>query len=143
MSRVDDDSHTPMDDLESFFWLLAWIAIRYKNYGRTSNSISTVYSPPNAQAARAYKIEWLKDITLGKEIVMVKRNKPLKQLFDQLARLLLVPDLDHSRMLRVFEDALDSQGWPEDDAHVPIVHRGPDSRPNYYYYAFQLQWWIN
>lgn len=71
--------------------------------------------PWGAESARARKIKWLENISSAQEILHLTGYEPLMQLLDQLVRLLLEPDLDHTRMLRVFEGALDDQGWPEKD----------------------------
>ena len=115
-------SHLPKHDLESFFWLLAWISFRYVSCGCTGwivKSLGKVLDEPcDAQWAKERKIAWLGNISLAKKIVNLTGYKPLMQLLDKLARLLLKLDLDYTRMLRVFEDALVSQGWPEDDPHL-------------------------
>ncbi|KAF8344644.1 hypothetical protein F5887DRAFT_256789 [Amanita rubescens] len=110
--------YLPKHDLESFFWLLMLITICHLNHGRTPNyprsilNCNRVLRSP--ELARARKTSWLVT-TLGKENMS---NKPLMQLLDQLPCLLLEPNVDHTRMLRVLEDALDNQGWPEDDTYL-------------------------
>lgn len=56
-------------------------------------------------------MDWIQD----KRHVEVRRNKPLTRLFYHLICLLLVSCVKHDKMLRVFEVALNSQGWPEKD----------------------------
>jgi len=98
------DSHSPKDDLESFFWLFVWTSLRRVKCGWTSNVLRTIFENSwNAQSARKRKITWLEDIT-DEKYVDAKENKPFMQ---QLACLFLEPDVDHTRMLRLFEDALD------------------------------------
>jgi hypothetical protein len=132
----DGSPYLPKHDLESFFWLLTLITICHMYHGcwtldylRSLVNRGVIW---DAESARACKISSIVTTKLGEENRNVRRNKPLVRLLDQLPCLLLEPDVDHTRMLRVFEDALDNQGWPEDDAYLP------HSRPNYYYYAFQL-----
>jgi hypothetical protein len=97
------DPHPPKDDLESFFWLLAWTIFRRMKYARTLKSLRKVFDNPwNARSARAGKTTWLEDAALGEKIDTVRNESFLPQ----LARLLLEPDVEHSRMLLVFEDVL-------------------------------------
>src|SRR6266550_94707 len=128
---LDGNSYLPKHDLESFFWLLASITICPRDRPWSLDSLKRVVLNKVARDAGSARAPWLEYITLSED---VRRNKPLMQLLDQLAHLVLEPDVDHTCMLRVFEDALDSQGWPEDDANL---YRDLDSRPNYYQYAFQ------
>ncbi|KAF8346714.1 hypothetical protein F5887DRAFT_92617 [Amanita rubescens] len=110
------DPHPPKDDLESFFWLLAWTIFRRMNYARALKSLKKVFNNPwDARSARAAKTTWLADVALDEKIV-TERNVRTESFIPQLARLLLEPDVDHNRMLLVFEDVLNRLAQLEGEA---------------------------
>ena len=82
------------------------------------NRLKTALYSPAADVARSCKTSWLLDIASGRVSVEVTGNVPLGQLYSQFAGLLLEDRDDgsmHVDVLRIFRDALNSQGWPEND----------------------------
>jgi hypothetical protein len=112
-------THLPMHDLESFYWLLAWVTLRHVEHNKSLDPLIQVFDNPDAMAASMLKFAWLH------EVVDVGTNKPLTQLLGQLARLLLDSsgmdhDKDYDTMLRIFEDALGSK-WPQGDRCISFT----------------------
>ena len=129
---LEGDEHLPKHDLESFFWLLSWVCFRHVAHGKTMNRVKTTLDTPDAYLARCGKYMWLLDIAPGKDSVDVNGNVPLGQLYSQFAGLLLEDRDDgsmHVDVLRIFRDALNSQGWPENDESRTYK----PSKPNPYY----------
>ena len=118
---LEGDAHLPKHDLESFFWLLSWVCFRHVDHGGTMNRLKTALDSPAAEVAAFCKIGWLSHIASGRVSVKVTGNDPLGKLYSQFAGLLL-EDRDvimHDDVLRIFADALTSEGWPENDKSRP------------------------
>ncbi len=124
---IDGMPRLPKHDLESFFWLLAWVSLRH-----VEDSLVDRFDMHKATTTRMLKSGWLYTILAGWKEIEVKANKPLIKLLGRLASLLLF-GIDHDTMLLLFEDALNSK-WPQDyrctspkssrrSTHVHTLHR--------------------
>ena len=119
---LEGDAHLPKHDLESFFWLLSWVCFRHVDHGGTMHRLKTTLDTPDAYFAMCGKHVWLLHIASGEVSVKVTGNDPLGKLYSRFAALLLEDrdeGITHDDVLRIFADALTSEGWPENDKSRP------------------------
>lgn len=109
-------SHLPKRDLESFFWLLAWIVLPHADHGGSLDGLVDVFDILKATAASTQKFGWLFEVTSGVQEIGIRKNEPLTQLLRQFAHLLTseFSGVDHDTVLRIFEVALKGK-WPRGD----------------------------
>jgi hypothetical protein len=133
--------HTPEDDLESFIHVLTWLCLRYMKTSFAPEELpyrlTNLYENGDANAEG-------QDVETGAKMLFflvdamwhftVKGNKPLTKLIHNL-RKLFAPrygnnsnkkEVKFSQLLEYFNRALDSKGWPDNDAAedlLPTEHR--------------------
>ncbi|EMD37029.1 hypothetical protein CERSUDRAFT_84045 [Gelatoporia subvermispora B] len=116
--------HTTADDLESFYWLLVWIILRHAIHGRGSSIYATVFPNLTDQHSRAMKLDWL-DSEYHR--VTIHDNAPLTWLLREWSALCVKQNwkqptpaipIQHDDVLRLLDEALAKDGWPENDAAV-------------------------
>ncbi|EED78887.1 predicted protein [Postia placenta Mad-698-R] len=120
--------HTVHHDLQSFYWLLIWIVLRHTahTHFKGNDACHEVFPSGDEASAASSKISFM----MSKKPIEVKGNRPLSHLLSRLSRLVAgsvesvhIPQpthLTHMEMLRAFKEALDMDGWPEDDAAIPF-----------------------
>lgn len=129
-------THSVHHDMESFYWLLIWIVLRHTEHThfKVNGACHEVFrSGDEASAAHAKK-----DFIVSDRPIEVKGNKPLSHLLSTLWHLMTQTvksainprpsRLTHAEMLRAFKEALDMDGWPENDTAIPF--KPPQSSPN-------------
>lgn len=134
--------HTVQHDLESFYWLLTWIVLRHTKHTHFNGIYACIklFGSQDEGVASSMKDSWL-----GKphHSFAVDGNPPLSHLLACLKVLLgkslkwAVTDsatipLTYESMLAIFDEALEMDGWPENDAAIPFVppkgERGDEKR---------------
>ncbi|EED82236.1 predicted protein [Postia placenta Mad-698-R] len=129
-------THSVHHDMESFYWLLIWIVLRHTEHThfKVNGACHEVFrSGDEASAAHAKQAFIVSD-----RPIEVKGNKPLSHLLSTLWHLMTQTvksainprpaRLTHAEMLRAFKEALDMDGWPENDTAIPF--KPPQSSPN-------------
>ncbi|OBZ70661.1 hypothetical protein A0H81_09119 [Grifola frondosa] len=118
-----DVIHQVHHDLESFYWVLIWIVLRH-----------TAHNDPERELAcdglfvlaGASKVARMKEGWVLHQPVTVKDNPPLSVLLHDFTKLCLSQftrskndqdknPLTYEAVLKIFDDALASDGWPEND----------------------------
>lgn len=115
-------AHNVRHDLESFFWLLLWVVLRYTRttswpeyrlYGEVFGAHTERESAANKALFLDEEINW-----------EVKDNKPLTTLVSKFKDLvdlqrtrkwLPSQPLTFEKVLALFDEALSSPGWPQND----------------------------
>jgi hypothetical protein len=123
MSRgiLEEEDHLVHHDLESFYWVLIWIVLRYTSHQHKDgkNACMQLFDHHKENILSAIKLTWLLHSQLT-----IKDNKPLTTLLTQLSDLFLAQQssrlhpgipLTHDTMLEAFDKALLDTGWPEND----------------------------
>ena len=113
--------HHVRHDLESFHWVLLWAVIRHTAHSYSLKEAQGVFIFGEDQAAAGRKRLWFER---DSRRFNIPGNKPLVKLLQDFGMLaykslgsLLVPPqyMTYDDVLKIFNDALDSPGWPEDD----------------------------
>ncbi|KAH9930133.1 uncharacterized protein B0H18DRAFT_995345 [Fomitopsis serialis] len=110
-------AHDVRHDLESFFWLLLWIVLRYTDNTDCYTAYLTLFDAQTGRKSAAGKRQFLTTPTEFE----VKDNEPLTTLihdFKTYARQPTVP-LTYESVLAVFDKALANPSWPKNDAALP------------------------
>ncbi|KAI0648617.1 hypothetical protein C8Q79DRAFT_459088 [Trametes meyenii] len=126
---VDDSRHDVNHDLESFYWVLIWNVLRHTAHTHHHGLLAcnTVFKFGSDTDSRAYKRDFVQEITP----VRVSDNAPFTTLLYKFTKLVLrshiglilgePAPLTYDTVLPLFEEAIDSDGWPTDDAAIPFV----------------------
>ena len=124
--------HTISHDLESFYWVLVWIVLRYTNHAHPDgdNTFLNVFPAGDDNKCATSKQVWLK---FGAKKLTIPDNQPLTDLMLKLSAVVmkhyLLDALDYDMILQCFDDALaPDKKWPESDKAVPRAL--PDLRTN-------------
>ncbi|KAI0706437.1 hypothetical protein C8Q76DRAFT_771081 [Earliella scabrosa] len=113
--------HHVRHDLESFHWVLLWAVIRHTAHSYSLKEAQGVFIFGEDQAAAGRKRLWFER---DSRRFNIPGNKPLVKLLQDFGMLaykslgsLLVPPqyMTYDDVLKIFNDALDSPGWPKDD----------------------------
>ncbi|KAH9919803.1 uncharacterized protein B0H18DRAFT_1122244 [Fomitopsis serialis] len=131
--------HCIQHDLESFYWLVLWIVLRHTDHAHPKGAAACdrIFSGEDEAASKNSKIAWLATGTLT-----IRSNKPLTDLVTALTalaeasvkrnmgRIQSAESLSHEVFIRVLDDALEAEGWPEGDKArtfvVPHVNANGD-----------------
>ncbi|PCH39280.1 hypothetical protein WOLCODRAFT_167872 [Wolfiporia cocos MD-104 SS10] len=129
----DDVFHQVYHDLESFFWLLVWVVLRH-----------TKHDHPEGEGAFGFifgaitprQVKERKESLFNKDIFAVKGNAPLSRLLLRLQSMVseayvwtgpefkhvqqIPVPLTYDAILEAFDEALNMEGWPEDNAAIPF-----------------------
>lgn len=126
--------HQVKHDLESFFWLLIWLVLRHTahTHSDTTGMLKTLFDQPTDGQCSLTKAGWL----LTGDSLVVEGNAPLTYILEEFTELCRVSHykrasvpLTYVSVLKIFDDALDREDWPVDDAAIPFVlARNPDLR---------------
>ncbi|KAH9915741.1 uncharacterized protein B0H18DRAFT_1215351 [Fomitopsis serialis] len=126
--------HQVKHDLESFFWLLIWLVLRHTahTHSDTALTLKTLFDQPTDGQCSFSKAGWL----LTGDSIGVEGNAPLTYILEKFTKLCRVSHykdifmpLTYDSVLKIFDDALDREDWPVDDAAIPFVPaRNPDLR---------------
>jgi hypothetical protein len=123
--------HTVRHDLESFYWILVWITLRFLSHDHPEKKLACTHlfdTHDNANhdhAAAKRKREWLKRT----DPLTINGNKPFSSLLSNLTDLckLWVDEIDgrspeewYREFMAIFDDILAMEGWPEDDGVMDI-----------------------
>lgn len=124
--------HTISHDLESFYWVLVWIVLRYTNHAHPDgdNTFLNVFPAGDDNKCATSKQVWLK---FGAKKLTIPDNQPLTDLMLKLSAVVmkhyLLDALDYDMILQCFDDALaPDKKWPENDKAV--ARALPDLRTN-------------
>lgn len=144
--------HDVHHDLESVYWLLVWMVLRHARYLHIwgLKAERTLFGCADHTFYASMKAVWL-DLP----IVAVWNNGPLTRLFGRFADAVRASNpglpnskgalqpvhLTHAGVLKLLDEALDDEDWPEDDyalsrdereawrAHSAALHPG-EKRPH-------------
>ncbi|OBZ70522.1 hypothetical protein A0H81_09098 [Grifola frondosa] len=119
-----DVIHQVHHDLESFYWVLIWIVLRHTAHSdpRREFASGSVFKP----GEEALEVATMKQGWVLRQPVTVKDNPPLSDLLHDFTKLCLSQftkskndqdknPLTYEAVLKIFDDALASDGWPEND----------------------------
>lgn len=136
--------HDVRHDLESFYWLLVWIILRHSTkhkHREGSRACSSLFDAATESVAADKKTGWLADPKrLNGDGLPFNFIDALRQMLKSHHMYMLqegeqqnqtsfvrVPqpqiqkvEITHSEWLRIFDQALAMNGWPEGDAAVPF-----------------------
>ncbi|EPT01858.1 hypothetical protein FOMPIDRAFT_1088727, partial [Fomitopsis schrenkii] len=120
-----DIIHEAHHDLESFYWLLFWLVLRHTTYEYTMGS-SPLQDIFGGKSDRCLKEKFF-ILMFPTELLSVKDNQPLTELLAKFRHLCAqgynrnnrTEKPTHESVLRIFKEALDSNGWPSDDKAMP------------------------
>ncbi|KAJ7204657.1 hypothetical protein GGX14DRAFT_645763 [Mycena pura] len=137
-------THEPKHDLESFFYLLVWMILRH-TFSDQANYPKMCVELFDNPAAAAVKRDWL-----SRETELSRNNLPIFELVDILresfkgqnpprstivqsrrftasASIPATPAkaVTYEDFLRIFEEALNFDDWPDDDPAIPFVPYTP------------------
>ncbi|PCH39277.1 hypothetical protein WOLCODRAFT_158832 [Wolfiporia cocos MD-104 SS10] len=136
MELIDEDQevvcHEAHHGLESFSWLLIWFALRHtkREHPEDDGAFKEIFGGITPRQVRYRKQRFFFE-----DMFTVKNNDPLScllkrlrsMIFDTnvwggyLANITQTPvSLTYDAMLEAFEEALGMEGWPKDDAAIPI-----------------------
>ncbi|KAI0761622.1 hypothetical protein BD413DRAFT_589491 [Trametes elegans] len=123
--------HVPSHDLESFYWVLLWVVLRHtecfvKARGITGRQACAGLYRNDPEVCYSQKFRWLTDETAGH--IDVSNNRPLTMFMEKLQCMVgdTIPHrhfagvpLTYDAMLAAFDEALEMEGWPEDEDWIP------------------------
>ncbi|KAI0763355.1 hypothetical protein BD413DRAFT_616471 [Trametes elegans] len=122
--------HLPSHDLESFYWVLLWVVLRHTECiveprGITGRqACADMYR--NDEMGYSQKHTWLTD--RKPSYINIPNNRPLTTLMNKLHEMVsdTIPHrhfagvpLTYDAMLAAFDEALEMEGWPEDEDWIP------------------------
>ncbi|KAM5544064.1 hypothetical protein V8D89_002250 [Ganoderma adspersum] len=114
--------HTISHDLESFYWVLVWIVLRYTNHAHPDgdNTFLNVFPAGDDNKCAASKVVWVK---FGAKKLVIPDNQPLTDLMLALSEVVRKhyhdDSLDYDMVLQCFDEVLaPDQKWPENDKAV-------------------------
>ena len=126
-----NQDHRPRHDLESFYWVLLWVAVRHTRHSRRQNICERIFVYGDDEEAADCKWKWIAHIVLPGTnpcpLVFVD-NDPLTVLLDRFR--LLIKDqymrpsediLTYDAVLAIFDEALGMDGWPTQCDRVPYA----------------------
>ncbi|TFY61673.1 hypothetical protein EVJ58_g4368 [Rhodofomes roseus] len=111
-------------DLESFYWLQVWMLLRYAEHEHRNGiqAYQKLFGGDSDDIRGGQKMWWL----VRQNALTIKNNTPLDHLLEQFRSICCnknipqptLPDnsMSHDEVLRIFHEALEMEGWPEDDA---------------------------
>ncbi|KAH9915732.1 uncharacterized protein B0H18DRAFT_1124684 [Fomitopsis serialis] len=118
--------HEIRHDLESFYWLLVWIVLRYCDHDHDAGTqaYAVLFGANTDSACEMVKRGWV----TGQSPVVVYGNKPLNRLLERFRKLCKYNDssngrvkpLTYNKVLRILDDAL-SRKWPSRAKAAPYV----------------------
>ena len=108
--------HKPYHDLESFYWLLVYMALLYTSHSLHPLACSDLFDIKIGQEAADAKKKWLDNYPLK-----ITDNEPFTDILKQLTVLVKEqltaspesPVLTHKDVLTILDRGLSSSGWPE------------------------------
>ncbi|KAF7299340.1 Protein kinase domain-containing protein [Mycena indigotica] len=115
-------THRLAHDLESLYWLLIWLILRYTDHKHPYQRHASDFFDE-----KEGKEHWLYDYRL----LLASDISPLHQLFSDLAKAVArqafafeshypeLHNIDYEQWCAMLQDALGSDGWPADDASNP------------------------
>jgi hypothetical protein len=121
--------HAAEHDLESVYWLLVWMILRYTLHGRKEGdkACSNLFDTPRIDS----KVSWIQQ-----EEHFPSAEGPVFRLAEELSRRvwdqnrpswLGAETLTHTKVLEIFERHLEADDWPTDNAARPF--RLPSDNP--------------
>ena len=118
-------AHDVRHDLESFFWLLLWVVLRYTR--TTCRPINAVYSKVFDHQTEEASAVWKGHFLTREMRWEVANNKPLTTLVSKFkdlcetanTKLAPVP-LTYESVMALFDEALASPDWPQGDRGLPF-----------------------
>ncbi|KAI0667994.1 hypothetical protein C8Q78DRAFT_993898 [Trametes maxima] len=127
LDMEEDALHDVQHDLESFYWVLIWIVLRHTAHTHPHGRLAcdTVFKFGSDTTSRALK----RDFVMQKKPVFVSDNAPFTTLLRKFTKLVSrtpyfgqnlddpIP-LTYDTVLPLFEEAINSTGWPENDAAI-------------------------
>ncbi|KAI0668000.1 hypothetical protein C8Q78DRAFT_309560 [Trametes maxima] len=130
----EEASHDVQHDLESFYWVLIWIVLRHTAHTHPHGRLAcdNVFKFGSDIDSQAHK----QNFVMQKNPVRVSDNAPLTSLLRKLTKLVsrtpgyagrILDDpapLTYDTVLPLFEEAINSTGWPENDAALPFAPPG-------------------
>ncbi|KAI0668010.1 hypothetical protein C8Q78DRAFT_1147398 [Trametes maxima] len=131
LDMEEDALHDVQHDLESFYWVLIWIVLRHTAHTHPQGRLAcdTVFKLGSDTTSRAMK----RDFVMQKKPVCVFDNAPFTTLLMKFKKLVsrtpyisgrFLDDpapLTYDTVLPLFEEAINSTGWPENDAALPFA----------------------
>ncbi|OSC97836.1 hypothetical protein PYCCODRAFT_1428175 [Trametes coccinea BRFM310] len=133
--------HKPCYDLESYYWVLIWVVLRHTECfldGGLSGdtAFGHIFDATTDFLSAALKCGWL----LDERRLTVTANEPLTTLMHRFVWLVGIsqplaympvprPELTHSAVLAVFDEALAMDGWLENDWKPWVLLEGADITP--------------
>jgi hypothetical protein len=114
--------HERKHDLESFYWLLVWILLRYADHDQGPSACSKLFDVEDRELAAAQKEYWLRHSDLR-----INRNEPLTQLLERLraifddqlgAKRRISVEVTYTTLLAALDEALSQSDWPENDGCI-------------------------
>ncbi len=119
--------HRHYHDIESCYWVLLWIVLRHTEHNLGQEYCEKILYFASANHSAALKWSWITAPLVGRNVAALefKDNQPLTGLmmaFKDLVKRQLVligtdskPVLTYDAVLEIFEQALEQEGWPEED----------------------------
>ncbi|KZT63100.1 hypothetical protein DAEQUDRAFT_760642 [Daedalea quercina L-15889] len=118
-----DITHEVRHDLESFFWLLTWMLLRHAKHEHVDgiHACQELFGGEKGKQCGVKRLWWLAE----PKVLTIENHAPLNHLLKEFRRLCRenqfkdsLPEhpMTHDQVLRIFNDALAMEGWPEDDA---------------------------
>ncbi|KAJ7497637.1 hypothetical protein FB451DRAFT_239568 [Mycena latifolia] len=128
-AQIPEHRHEVKHDLESFYYLLIWIALRHTDHQHPDRekACSFLFDDPQESKAISLKEHWL---SVHKNRLLVANNRPLSTLIDDLTVTFFhqtdhtfstKTDATYEAVLAHFDKALASEEWPQLDPARPFV----------------------
>ncbi|KAF8994479.1 hypothetical protein BDQ17DRAFT_1366860 [Cyathus striatus] len=115
-------THMAHHDLESFYWVMVWILLRYANHNHRhgDKACTKLFDHADNEDAKAYKENWLY-IPKSEPLTIIK-NEPLNAV-----RPLFMDDIytTHSEFIEALTKTANASSWPTNDSKLHIEQPGP------------------
>ncbi|KAI0750221.1 hypothetical protein C8Q80DRAFT_1166705 [Daedaleopsis nitida] len=126
--------HEVWHDLESLFWVLLWVVLRHTAHKHPlkEKAASELFKYGDDDAALGAKLRWLRKGDSEKLVIV--NNKPLTRLLERFRKLVHASAvagtqrLTYAAVEEIFEEALDSNGWPEPENDAARKYVLPEMR---------------
>ncbi|KAF8997893.1 hypothetical protein BDQ17DRAFT_1428788 [Cyathus striatus] len=117
-------AHMAHHDLESFYWVLVWILLRYANHNHKhgDKACTRLFDHADNEDAKTYKEHWL--CMPGREPLTIKENIPLNTILEDIQEIVRRPFFmkknkiypTHNEFVGILHEMINVSGWPDDDS---------------------------
>ncbi|KAF9014197.1 hypothetical protein BDQ17DRAFT_1419101 [Cyathus striatus] len=117
--------HLPHHDLESFYWVMVWILLRYGQHQHVegSQACTNLFDHASDSVARTFKHSWVKEydepLTMQSNVPLSTLMKYLRRIFERYHRKKKEETIpQHEKFAKGLDIMIKSEGWPNDDQRV-------------------------